>query len=164
MICLTKKQSRVYEAIKHLRETRAMAPSKGDVARYLNEGNYKVGRVINTLKRRRFLAENNFGDLFALRPPHELVVEDVLSRSSVEHGDVVGPRRFAELVVVRRVIAKRLRKDYRYSFRAIAAVLNRNVRSVDEYFKAEFCARRAERRKLKYRAKRAAQSEARMAA
>lgn len=164
MICLTKKQSRVYEAVKHLRGTRAMAPSREDVARYLNEGNYKIGRVINTLQRRRFVAENNFGDLFALRPPHELVVVDVLSRSSVEYGDVIGPRRFAEIVVVRRVIARRLRKEYGYSFRAIAAVLNRDVRSVDEYFKTEFCARRAERRKLKYRAKRAAQSEVRMAA
>jgi hypothetical protein len=164
MIGLTSKQSRVYEAIKHLRETRAVPPNRLDVSRYLNGRGSDIDRVIKPLKRKRFIYENGFGDLIAVRPPHESIVEDVLSRSSVDYADVIGPRRFAEFVVVRRVIARRLRKECGYSFHAIATVLNRNVRSVDEYFKPEFCARRAERRKLKHRAKRAAQSEMRMAA
>lgn len=164
MIGLTKNQSRIYETIRHLQDVRAVAPTARDVAEYLNDKTCYIIRVLPALERRGFLTIGKLGDIFANDPPHNIVVREVLSKSSVTRDELLSKRKFANIVAVRRVIAKRLRHKFNYSYRAIADVLNMNVRSVDEYFKPEFSARRSLDRKRKYHAMKAAQSEMREAA
>jgi len=164
MIGLTKKQSVVYVAINHLRDTKAIPPNRRAVAVYLNERTFNIGVVIDAMKRRGFVVENKVGDLSTLVPPHEAVLADVLSRTSVTLADVTGACKAARIVAIRRVIAKRLHNECGYGFRTIARVLNKSPRVVVEYFQTEKCALRSERRKAKYRARRATELEMRAAA
>jgi hypothetical protein len=165
MIGLNKTQTAIYLTVVRLSENQFLPPTARDVQRQFSRRSASVPRSIKRLCERRFLAETKFGALTALPPPHERIIAEALSRSTVTRDLLLGPSKDACCIHLRRSVSKTLRRDHGYSFSAIGKALNRSHRSIEEYFKSEsYVARRIAWRRNKYLSRKSAQPEMRIAA
>jgi len=165
MIGLNKTQTAVYLTVVRLSETQFLPPTVRDVQRQLSRCSATIPRSIKRLCERGFLAESKFGALSVLPAPHERIIAEALSRSTVTRDLLLGPSKDTRCIHLRRSISKTLRRDHGYSFSAIGKALNRSHRSIEEYFKPEsYVVRRIVWRKQKYQARKAVQPEQRLAA
>jgi hypothetical protein len=165
MIGLNKTQTAVYLTVVRLSETSFLPPKVRDVQRQFSRRSASVPRSIKRLCERGFLGETKFGALSVLPPPHERIIADALSRSTVHRELLLGPSKDARCIHLRRSISKTLRRDHGYSFSAIGKALNRSHRSIEEYFKPDsYVVRRIIWRRNKYLSRKSAQSEMRIAA
>lgn len=164
MIGLNKTQTAVYLTVVRLSETSFLPPNTRDVQRQFSRRSATVPRSIKRLCERGFLVETKFGALTALPSPHERIIAEALSRSTVTRELLLGPSKDTRCIHLRRSISKALRRDHGYSFSAIGKALNRSHRSIEEYFKPEsYVVRRIVWRQQKYQARKSAQSEMRVA-
>lgn len=99
----------------------------------------KLGQLI----RRKFVIFDRTGRLSPCTPPHLIVCDEVSAALSISMDDIRGPSHLSELVKARRLIAKRLRSEFRYPISAICQVLNRGPNTVDAYFNPGNAARRS---------------------
>lgn len=165
MIGLKTTQAEVYLAVIRLTEKSSLAPTQRDVHRQVKRRSSDVNRSIGVLIKRGFLAEDKFGGLYALPLPHEHIIDEVVSRSTVSRELLLGPSKDRRCIFLRHKIAKRLRIDHKYTYADIGKALNRSHRAVEEYFRSEeHLLSRAIWRRDRYLASKVPQTGLRMAA
>lgn len=100
-------------------------------------------KKLEQLIRRKFVVFDRTGRLSPCTPPHLIVCDEVSVGLSLSMDDIRGPSHLSELVKARRLIAKRLRSEFRYPISAICQVLDRGPNTVDAYFNPANAARRS---------------------
>lgn len=132
MIGLSSGSAHLYQRIVELCATRRLPPKAHDL-KPLHHGERLKGRI-DQLEKRGFVSVDQFGRITPLEPPHQVVMREVCLQSGLSEDAIRSKQHSLSLMRARRIIAKRLRKEFSYPVRQIAVVLNRHDSTVEDYF------------------------------
>lgn len=149
MIGLSPLGAKLYGQLLAKYEACGIPLSDEEVRKASTLGAWHTKLKLDQLKRRGFIGFDRTGRIVVCRPPHEVILAQVALATGLSVADIVGPSHESSLVRARKMIAKRLRKDFSYSNSQIAKILQRHVNSVREYFHPGYAALRAKARSVK---------------
>jgi len=143
MIGLSRLQSDLYAALVETHSHRGVPLTMEEVIRASGLSPSKCQKKLDQLIRRKFVVFDRTGRLSPCMPPHQIVCAEISGALTLSMDDIRGPSHLSELVKARRMIARRLRTEFRYPISAICKVLDRGPNTVDAYFNLANASRRS---------------------